>query len=96
MSFDYWLGLRMSIGLATCQIYDCATITDNFSDHSIGWGGNGDRIHRHDALCDVILSAAQSAALAPRREVPSLIPGSRSFQADIYQTGVEGAMQSWM
>ena len=47
-------------------------------------GGNGDRIHRHDSLRDALFSAAQSAALAPRREVPSLIPGSSSRPADVY------------
>ena len=50
----------------------------------MGCGGNGDRIHRHDYIRDALFSAAQSAALAPRREVPSLIPGSSSRPADIY------------
>ena len=53
-------------------------------DHSVGCGGDGDRIHRHDSLRDALFSAAQSAALAPRREVPSLIPGSSSRPADVY------------
>ena len=39
---------------------------------------------RHDSLRDALYSAALSAALAPRRKVPSLIPGSRSRPADIY------------
>ena len=47
-------------------------------------GGNGDRIHRHDAIQDALFSAAQAAALAPRKEVPSLIPGTRSRPADIF------------
>ena len=50
-------------------------------DHQVGCGGNGDRIHRHR---DAVFSAAQSAALAPRKEVPSLIPGSSSRPADVY------------
>ena len=50
----------------------------------MGCGGNGDRIHRHDGLRDSLFSAAQSAALAPRKEAPSLIPGSSSRPADIY------------
>ena len=33
---------------------------------------------------EVLYSAAQAAALAPRREVPSLILGSREHPADIY------------
>ena len=48
------------------------------------WGGNGDRIDRHNSLRDTLFSAAQSAALAPRKEVPSLIPGTSSRPADIF------------
>ena len=62
----------------------CHAVTDPFSDHQVGCGGNGDRIHWHDSLRDALYLAAQSAALAPRREVPSLIPGSQSRRADIY------------
>ena len=50
----------------------------------MGCGGNGDRIHRHDSVRDALFSAAQTAALAPRKEVPSLIPGTRSRPADIF------------
>ena len=35
-------------------------------------------------LRDALFSAAQSVALPPRREVPSLIPGANSHPADIY------------
>lgn len=38
----------------------------------------------NDSLRDAISLAAQSAALAPRREVPSLIPRTRSHPSDIY------------
>ena len=55
-----------------------------FGDHQVGCGGNGDRIHRQDAIRDALFSAAQAAALAPRKEVPSLIPGTRSRPADIF------------
>ena len=50
----------------------------------MGCGGNGDRIFRHDSIRDAIFSVAQSAALAPRKEAPSLIPSSRRRPADIY------------
>ena len=46
--------------------------------------GHCDRIFRHNSIRDAVFSAAQSAALAPRREVPSLIPGTQSRPADIY------------
>ena len=66
---------------ARCPI--CQGASDAFGDHQVGCG-NGDRIHRHDAIRHVLFSAAQAAALAPRKEVPSLIPGSSSRPADVY------------
>ena len=38
----------------------------------------------HNALRDALFSAAQSAALAPRLEAPSLVPSSSSRPADIF------------
>ena len=55
-----------------------------FGDHHVGCGGNADRIFRHNSLRDAVFSAAQSAALVPRKEVPSLIPGSQHRPADVY------------
>ena len=51
----------------------------HFGDHQVGCGGNRDLIH----LRNTLFSASQSAALAPRKEVPTLIPGTRSRPADI-------------
>ena len=78
----YWLGLPMSEEGYRCSI--CNSEADTFGDHQVGCGGNGDRIHRHDSLRDAIFSAAQSAALAPQKEVPSLIPYIQRRPADIY------------
>ena len=61
----------------------CQAVADPLGDHQVGCGGNGDRIVRHDSLRDALFSAAQYAALVPRREVPSLIPGSKSRPADL-------------
>ena len=77
-----WLGLRMSNEGVTCPVFQVTT--DTYGDHQVGCGGNGDRIHRHDSIRDAVLSAAQSAALAPRKEAPSVIPGSSSRPADVY------------
>ena len=49
-----------------------------------GVWGNGDRIFRHNSIRDAIFSAAQSAALAPRKELPSLIPGCQNRPADVF------------
>ena len=82
LCLDYWLGLRLFEDGSICPI--CQVAADPFGDHQVGCGGNGDRIHRYDSIRDALFSAVQSAALAPRREVPSLIPGSSSRPADIY------------
>ena len=39
---------------------------------------------QHNAIRDVLFSAAQSAALAPRKEVPLLIPGLSSRPANVF------------
>ena len=67
-----------------CSVCASEGLADPFGDHHVGCGGNGDRIHRHDSIRDVLFSASQSAALAPRKELPSSIPGSSSRPADIY------------
>ena len=67
-----------------CAICNKPDAADSLGDHQIGCGGNGDHIHRHDALRDALFFAAQSAALGPRKETPALIAGSRSRPADIF------------
>ena len=62
----------------------CSRPSDSFGDHFIECGGNGDRILRHNALRDTLSACARSAALSPRLEVPSLIPGGSFRPADIY------------
>ena len=74
LCLKYWLGLQMFEDGARCPV--CHVVADPFGDHHVGCGGNADRIARHNALRDAIFSAAQSAALAPRMEVSSLIPSS--------------------
>ena len=82
LCLQYWLGLQMVEEGARCSI--CQVVADPLGDHQVGCGGNGDRIHRHDSVRDALFSAAQTAALAPRKEVPSLIPGTSSRPADVY------------
>ena len=77
----YWLGVPLHSGPYACP--ECRSTADAFGDHQVGCGGNGDRIARHNAMRDVIFSAAQSAALAPTKEAPGVIPGSQSRPADI-------------
>ena len=75
LSLRYWLGLPLANVSVSCPV--CSRP----SDHSLACGGNNDRILRHNAIRDIILTAA---ALSPRREVPSLIPGSLSRPANVY------------
>ena len=82
LCLQYWLGLTISAWGTLCPI--CQVAADPFGDHQAGCGGNGDRILRHDSIRDAVFSAAQSAALAPRKEVPFLIPGTLSRPADIF------------
>ena len=74
----------MTDNVSSCSACGKSAAADPLGDHQVGCGGNGDRIHRHDAIWDALYSAAQSAALAPREEVPTLIPGTRSRPADIF------------
>ena len=79
---QYWLGLSIFTEGGRCPV--CQVLADPFGDHHVGCGGNGDGIHRHNSIRDAIFLAAQTAALAPRRELPSLIPGSQARPADIF------------
>ena len=84
LCLNYWLGLRMTDDVSSCSACGKSAAADPLGDHQVGCGGNGDRIYRHDSIRDALFSAAQSAALAPRKEVPTLIPGTRSRPADIF------------
>ena len=77
----YWLGIPLHSGPYTCP--ECQHTADEHGDHQVGCGGNGDRITRHNAIRDVLFSAAQSAALAPSREATGVVPDSLSRPADI-------------
>ena len=69
LCLNYWLDLRMTDDVSSCSACGKSAAADPLGDHQVGCGGNGDRIHRHDAIRDALFSAAQSAALAPRKEV---------------------------
>ena len=75
----YWLGVPIFAHDQDCPL--CHRPSDPFGDHGVSCGGNSDRISRHNTLRDIIFSTAQLAALSPRKEVPSLVPGS---SADIF------------
>ena len=77
----YWLRVPMHSNPFPCP--ECRGTADTMGDHQVGCGGNGDRIFRHNAIRDVLFTAAQSAALAPSKETPGLVPSSLSRPADV-------------
>ena len=77
----YWLVVPLHSNPFPCP--ECRGIADSLGDHQVGCGGNGDRISCHNAIRDVVFSAAQSAALAPSKETPGLVPCSQSRPTDI-------------
>ena len=89
----YWLGVPLHSSPSSCP--ECHNTADPFGDHQVGCGGNGDRITRHNTIRDVVFSAAQSAALAPPKEMPNLIPDSLSRPADVLPGAVAG-QRRWM
>ena len=78
----YWLCVPLHITAYSCP--ECHAMADPYGDHQVACGGNGDRIARHNAIHDVLYSAAQSAALGPSKEMPHLVSSSLSRLADIY------------
>ena len=79
----YWLGVPMHSTPYPYPCPQCHCTADVFGDHQVGCGGNSDRISRHNALRDVLFTAAQSGALAPCREASGVIPDSLRRPADI-------------
>ena len=63
----YWLGIPLTDPAQDCSL--CHRSLDPFGDHAVACGGNSDRISRHNAIRDVLFTAAHAATLCPRREV---------------------------
>ena len=62
----------------------CARPSDKYGHHAIACAVNGERISRHNQLCNVIFRTAQKANLGPAREHRGLIPGSSARPADVF------------
>ena len=62
----------------------CGRFSDKEGHHAIGCAVNGERIARHNDLCNVLFRTAQKANLGPAREYRGLIPGSAARPADIF------------
>ena len=60
-----------------------------WGDHQVGCGGNGDRVSHHNAVWDILFSAAQLAALPPTKEALSLVPSSSCRPTGAEESGFE-------
>ena len=76
----YWLGVPLHNSQLRCP--ECNATADLFRNHHVGCGGYGDRGARHNAIRDIIYTAAQSANLAPTREAGHLVSYSAAHPAD--------------
>ncbi len=91
---SYWLGVPLHNDHFVCP--ECHNTADPFGDHQVGCGGNGNRISRHNAIKDIIFSAAQSAALEPSNETPGLVSQSSSHPLmSSAQTGSMAIQLPW-
>ena len=79
LSIHYWLGVPLHCSSYSCP--ECHNTADPFGDHQDGCGGNGDQAQCR-SRCH-LYSAAQSAALAPVKEMPNLISDSLSLSLDL-------------
>ena len=78
----YWLGVPVFVADGTCP--SCSAPSDKMGDHALGCAKHGERIVRHDQLCDVLYEAASSASLAPVREERHLLPGTAARPGDLF------------
>ena len=62
----------------------CGRPSDVQGNHAIACAVNGERIARHNDLCNILFRTAQKANLGPAREFRGLIPGSAARPADIF------------
>ena len=62
----------------------CGRSSDKFGHHAIACGVHGERISRHNEICNVLYKTAQKAGLGPAREFRGLIPGTAARPADIF------------
>ena len=62
----------------------CGRPSDKFGHHAISCAVSGERISRHNELCNVLFRTAQKANLGPAREFRGLIPGSAARPADVF------------
>ncbi len=73
--------------LQYCSQYacpECPSMADVYGDHQVGCGGNDDRIYCHNAIRDVLFTAAQYVVFAPSRETAGIVADSLSHPADVF------------
>ena len=77
----YCLGVPIYSSEGPCVA--CGLPCDVRGDHLISCGAAGERIDRHNQLCDAVYHTAVSALLGPRREDRAILPGADNRPADV-------------
>ena len=80
----FWLLARVPLHSTSYSCPKCHSPADFLGDHQVDCGGSDDRITCHNAVRDVLYSAAQAASLGPTREAPRLVAVSMSRPADLF------------
>ena len=66
----------------------CQTPTDAYGDHHVSCGGKGTEYTCTTQIGNVLFFAVQSAAVAPWKQGPSLIPSFSGRPADVLAEGL--------
>ena len=76
-STRYRLGLYIFPKTGICPVPNCRKESDRYGDHSLLCASSGERISRHNRLCDAIFGIAVEAGLSPRKEESDIFSGSK-------------------
>ena len=82
VNVQYRLGMPIFDGPGACLA--CQRDNDEYGDHAISCGMQGERISRHNALRDDLHRTAITANLSSRREARHLLPGVDARPADVF------------
>ena len=77
----YRLGAPIFKGDGPCTA--CRAESDQYGDHAISCGWEGERIARHNSLRDALYHTAVCASLGPVREERAILPGTNAKPADL-------------
>ena len=68
---QYWLGIPVYPSVESCIA--CWEDSDEYGDHAIGCGKEGERIYRHNNIRDAIYETVKQASGTPAKEQSALL-----------------------